>query len=134
MVARLCPLSILQKNLPDPQEYIVDENEEEKENTMQITATAAEIKALAANADAIEEIVFQKRVELWGEGQAYYDLMRLKKGVDRRGAGFAAHLIFNIPAGDKALIYPIPQAEMERNPLIGENNPLIDALPTPVTE
>ena len=60
--------------------------------------------------------------------------MRLKKGVDRRGAGFADHLVFNIPAGDKILIYPIPQAEMERNPLIGENNELMENLPEPVTE
>ena len=90
---------------------------------------------IATEATGVQEAVWkQRRIELWGEGFSYGDLMRLKKGVDRRGAGFAAHLIFNIPAGDKALIYPIPQAEMERNPLIGENNPLIDALPEPVTE
>jgi hypothetical protein len=89
----------------------------------------------ATEAIGVQEAVWnQRRIELWGEGFSYGDLMRLKKGVDRRGAGFAAHLIFNIPAGDKALIYPIPQAEMERNPLIGENNPLIDALPEPVKE
>lgn len=89
----------------------------------------------ATEAIGVQEAVWnQRRIELWGEGFSYGDLMRLKKGVDRRGAGFAEHLIFNIPAGDRILIYPIPQAEMERNPLIGENNELMEELPTPVTE
>lgn len=90
---------------------------------------------IATTAGAVQEAVWkQRRIELWGEGFSYGDLMRLKKGVDRRGAGFAEKLVFNIPAGDKILIYPIPQAEMERNPLIGENNELFEELPTPVTE
>lgn len=36
-----------------------------------------------ANADAIEEIVFQKRVELWGEGQTFFDIKRLNMSVTR---------------------------------------------------
>ena len=36
-----------------------------------------------ANADAIEEIVFQKRVELWGEGQTFFDIKRLDMSVTR---------------------------------------------------
>ena len=77
----------------------------------------------------------QRRIELWGEGFSYYDLMRLKKGVDRRGAGFQAAYIYNIPDGDNALIYRLPKAEIEGNPQISDdqNNPAADA-PTPVTE
>lgn len=77
----------------------------------------------------------QRRIELWGEGFSYYDLMRLKKGVDRRGAGFQAAYTFNIPDGDKALIYRLPKAEIEGNPQISDdqNNEAADA-PTPVTE
>lgn len=33
--------------------------------------------------DIIEEIVFQKRVELWGEGQTLWDIKRLNYSVDR---------------------------------------------------
>ena len=33
--------------------------------------------------DAIDEIVFQKRVELWGEGLAFYDIKRLDMSVTR---------------------------------------------------
>ena len=34
-------------------------------------------------ADAIDEIVFQKRVELWGEGLSFYDYKRLNMSVTR---------------------------------------------------
>lgn len=37
--------------------------------------------------DAIDEIVFQKRVELWGEGQAFYDIKRLDMSVTRGYTG-----------------------------------------------
>jgi hypothetical protein len=34
-------------------------------------------------ADIIDEIVFQKRVELWGEGQSFFDIKRLNMSVTR---------------------------------------------------
>lgn len=37
--------------------------------------------------DVIDEIVFQKRVELFGEGQSYFDYKRLNMGVDRTYSG-----------------------------------------------
>ena len=33
--------------------------------------------------DVVEEIVFQKRVELWGEGQTLWDIKRLNYSVER---------------------------------------------------
>ena len=81
------------------------------------------------------QVWMQRRIELWGEGFSYFDLMRLNKGVDRRGAGFEAAYVFNIPAGDPALIYRIPQREIEGNPALEEtdNNEEAD-VPQPVTE
>ncbi|MCM1067105.1 MAG: RagB/SusD family nutrient uptake outer membrane protein [Muribaculaceae bacterium] len=38
---------------------------------------------LAAGEAIVEEIVFQKRVELWGEGQAFFDIKRLNYSVTR---------------------------------------------------
>lgn len=90
----------------------------------------------AATAEGVQEAVWlQRRIELWGEGLTWFDIMRLKKGVDRRGAGFEPSYVFNIPAGDPALIYRIPQSEIAANPLISEdqNNPSV-SLPTPVTD
>lgn len=37
--------------------------------------------------DVVEEIIFQKRVELWGEGRSFYDIKRLNYSVDRTKAG-----------------------------------------------
>ena len=87
-------------------------------------------------AQAVQDKVwFQRRIELWGEGFSYADMMRLKKDMDRRGAGFEAHTTFYIPTGSDALIYPIPQDEIESNALLSEadNNPTASA-PEPVTE
>ena len=90
----------------------------------------------ATTAEAVQNAVWmQRRIELWGEGFSYFDIMRLKKGVDRRGAGFQAMYVYNIPAGDPALILRLPQAEIEGNIALKEedNNPPV-ALPTPVAE
>ena len=87
------------------------------------------------------QVWMQRRIELWGEGFSYFDIMRLKKGVDRRGAGFEEAFTFNIPAGDAALIYRIPQREMEGNPALSDDSsdPLARnndkaEMPQPVTE
>lgn len=87
----------------------------------------------ATTAEEVREAVWmQRRIELWGEGHSYFDLMRMKKGVDRRGAGFASAYVYNIPAGDAALIYPIPDREMSSNPLLIQN-PVAEQ-PVPVSD
>ena len=78
-----------------------------------------------------EEIFRQRRIELWGEGLNWYDIMRLNKGVDRRGAGFPnASSVFHIPAHSDILLWRIPESEIESNPALsdGDNNP---EAPTP---
>lgn len=87
----------------------------------------------ATTPETVREAVWmQRRIELWGEGHSYFDLMRMKKGVDRRGAGFPAACVFNIPAGDAALIYPIPAREMDRNMNLIQNPEATP--PVPVAE
>ena len=86
----------------------------------------------AENAERVQEAAWkQRRIELWGEGFNYTDLMRLKKNIDRRGAGYQPEAVFNISAtegeaGYDARIFPIPQSEVEANLLITENNPISD--------
>lgn len=82
--------------------------------------------------DIQEEVYRHRRIELWGEGLNWYDIMRLNKPVDRRGGGFPnATMVFNIPAGDPILLWRIPQKEIIANPSLseGDNNP---SAPTPV--
>lgn len=90
---------------------------------------------LATAQDIQDEIWYQRRVEFWGEGLSWFDIMRLKKGVDRRDAGFpAASTVFNIAPDDPILLWRLPQSEIEANKLISalDNNPSAPA-PKPVS-
>ncbi|WP_281231952.1 RagB/SusD family nutrient uptake outer membrane protein [Flavobacterium gelatinilyticum] len=71
----------------------------------------------------IDEIILQKRIELWGEGYAWFDMKRLGVALTRDydGSNHPAFGKFNIPAGDNKFIFQIPQAEIDANPLIKQN-------------
>ncbi|MCR5819063.1 MAG: RagB/SusD family nutrient uptake outer membrane protein, partial [Prevotella sp.] len=85
--------------------------------------------------DFQEEVYRQKRIELWGEGRIWFDLMRLNKGVDRRGAGFCKTGVLNIASGDAILLWRLPQTEINGNPAISDadNNPAVP-VPTAVAD
>jgi len=89
----------------------------------------------SSSADVQEAVYLQRRIELWGEGLSWYDIMRLGKDMDRRGAGFAENLVYNIPAGSDILLWRIPEAEIQANPLLEEsdNNPAA-SLPSAVAD
>jgi len=86
----------------------------------------------ASSATGIQdEIWYQRRVELWGEGFSYFDIMRLKKPVTRVENGvssFPDAQKFNIVAEAPILLWRIPKAEIEANDGISEeqNNPIAD--------
>ena len=91
----------------------------------------------ASSAEAAQNIIYQdRRVEFWGEGLAYYDMMRLGLPVNRVGANFPQMATFQIPNNPTegaCLIYCIPQGEINGNAGISEsdNNPSAPA-PSPV--
>lgn len=75
----------------------------------------------ANTAEEVQEAVYlQRRIELWGEGMNYFDLLRLNKPMDRRGGGWEADWVYFVEAPLKPLL--IPNTEMEANKLIGANN------------
>lgn len=82
-----------------------------------------------------EEVVRQRRIELWGEGLAYFDVMRLNQGIDRVGTRAADQMNYQIASGDPCLIFCIPQDELTANKLISaaDNNPA-GSRPTPVIQ
>ena len=87
----------------------------------------------ATSAEEVREAIWQqRRIEFWGEGISYFDLLRLGKGVDRRGHGFSADCVFNIAGNDQLMIFPIPYDEVQYNPLC-EQNPLTST-PSPVVD
>lgn len=75
----------------------------------------------------INEILINRRVELWGEGFRWLDLKRLDLPLDRTVVpNYVAASVNNvmlIPAGDVRWTFLIPRAEMEANPNIGAQNP-----------
>lgn len=72
----------------------------------------------------IDEIMFHRRVEFWGEGFRFLDLKRLNLPLNR--AGIPNHLaalisVTTIPAGDNRWEWLFPQDEMNANPAIVQN-------------
>ena len=75
----------------------------------------------------VEDVLLQRRIELWGEGFSYFDLKRNNKGIDRNyeGSNHLAGYLHTIPAFDVRWTYQIPQSEMQENSHIqdSEQNP-----------
>lgn len=77
----------------------------------------------------LEDIWMQRRIELWGEGFAWFDLNRLEKPIVRNYEGTnwpEAWVYEDIPASHPCRIWTIPDREIQNNPGIGEkdNNPV----------
>lgn len=91
----------------------------------------------ASSATAFLDAVWvQRRIELWGEGINYFDILRLGKGVDRQSNGASIWLdhelsgnmepyAFVIPANSPVLIYQIPRTVIDNNPMLtdADQNP-----------
>lgn len=87
----------------------------------------------ASDAQGIQdEVWFQRRIELWGEGFSLFDLLRLKKPLMRKGTNYPAAAAFNLPAEAQNLIWLIPEDEINANNGISikDNNPT-PTVPTP---
>ncbi|WP_418983963.1 RagB/SusD family nutrient uptake outer membrane protein [Alistipes sp.] len=77
----------------------------------------------------------QRRIELWGEGFAPMDLMRLKKPLVRfhsgRTSNFPDLFKFNIPAEDPSFLCTIPNGEINANEGISPDQNNISTVPKP---
>ena len=85
------------------------------------------VKSTNTGMALVEEVYLQRRIELWGEGVAWFDLKRLKKPMNRTGAG-SNHRSFgliDIEPGGNFFKMQIPQGELNSNPNIGptDQNP-----------
>jgi hypothetical protein len=72
--------------------------------------------SVKTGAALINEILLNRRLELWGEGRRFLDLKRLDSSLDRTtSGGHTATLtgnVLNVPAGDKRWQFLIPRAEI----------------------
>ena len=77
----------------------------------------------------INEILVQRRVELWGEGRGFTDLKRLNLPLVRPSSGTAgqgAHVasfatVLDVPAGGNIWTWMIPRGEIDTNPNLSQN-------------
>jgi len=76
--------------------------------------------------DLIDEILFQRRVELWAEGFRFLDLKRLNMPLDRTGGNHDNSLAQKMtePAGTKNWVFLIPRQEIEYTLGVVQQNPL----------
>lgn len=75
----------------------------------------------------VDDIWFQRRIELWGEGFSFFDIMRLKKPMDRSKANFPSSAAFNLSPESQILLWLIPEDEINQNKAINkeDNNPVV---------
>lgn len=71
----------------------------------------------------IDEILINRRIELWGEGFRFTDLKRLNQEMDRRNSNHddAVCTVMHVPEGDIRWQWKIPKAEINVNPLMKQN-------------
>lgn len=77
--------------------------------------------------DFLDEVWFQRRVELWGEGLAYFDVMRLNKPIDRRNSNWnttnqVSQYAYFIPAESPVLLTQIPTSVLDNNPALSDKD------------
>lgn len=77
--------------------------------------------AAFSGATLINEILLQRRIELWGEGLALLDIKRLKQGVNRptgagnHGAPNYDAVVYTLPDQDPKFLFRVPQEELNSN-------------------
>lgn len=92
--------------------------------------------SVSSTDDVVEEIVFQKRIELWGEGQTFFDIKRLNYSVTRgyEGSNHITSEWFNTNGRPGWLNWQITQQEENGNAGVrGYNNPDASGLYKPWT-
>jgi len=83
----------------------------------------AATQSTRTGADLIDEIMFNRRIELWGEGFRFLDLKRTNSPLNRNGANHnpAVAVLFDVPAGDNQWEFLIPRAELDANKAMVQN-------------
>ena len=105
-------------NAEEGKEELVDFMKEYRDPSYKCTATS--------QADIIKEIVHQKRIELWGEGQSFFDIKRLDYAVNNayQGSNHEASAQLTTTRRPAWMNWVIVLTEQNNNAaLVGWNNP-----------
>lgn len=80
----------------------------------------ASLTVTTAQDQLIDAILLERRKEMWGEGLEWYDILRLKLGVERRTQE-GHYLNVSVPALSNMLVMMIPEKEVINNTLLEQN-------------
>ncbi len=75
----------------------------------------------SSGTDLLNDIITERRKELAFEGDRFYDLNRLKRGIERQSDPASIPGPLSIPYADYHRVAPIPQSELQANPNIQQN-------------
>ncbi|OLY94663.1 hypothetical protein BUE76_04945 [Cnuella takakiae] len=84
--------------------------------------------ALFTGSALVNEILTQRRIELWGEGFSYFDIKRLKQGLNRpsgtgnHGSPSFDPRVFTLADQDASFLFRIPQDELNNNKALTPND------------
>lgn len=94
--------------------------------TLAVNRNPSYVKSTKTGQELIDEIMIQRRWELWGEGFRFLDLKRTNSALDRTCANLqqSVAMTSTVPAGDKTWEWLIPKSELDANKNLGEQNPL----------
>lgn len=87
------------------------------------TRDASATKSTATGQALIDEVMTQRRIELWGEGFRFLDLKRLGLPLDRNNSNNQAALVvtMEVPASSNKWLWQFPQDEINANPNVVQN-------------
>jgi hypothetical protein len=87
------------------------------------TRNTSYVKSTKTGVALIDEILVQRRVELWGEGHRFFDLKRTNAALNRNGTNAIASvaLLYDVAPGDVRWEFLIPRREINANPAIVQN-------------
>ncbi|MDR0692760.1 MAG: RagB/SusD family nutrient uptake outer membrane protein [Prevotellaceae bacterium] len=98
-------------------------------NTLNTAVNPLPANTNTAPATVLEEVLLQRRIELWGEIGRIKDILRLKQGYNRSYSGTNhTQMLVNYNSGPESggFLFKIPQAEFDgnKNILSSEQNPV----------
>ena len=93
--------------------------------TLAVNRDPGYAKSAKTGTALIDEILIQRRIELWGEGFRFFDLKRMNKDLNRVCLNYSSSigLLSTVAVGDNAWQWMIPKDEFNANPNLGVQNP-----------
>jgi hypothetical protein len=116
-------------------EALVRQNQDAQARTVLEQMVQARNPAYSASSfsgtDLLNEILLQRRIELWGEGFSLIDIKRLKAGLNRpkgpgnHGSPNLDPSVYTLPDADPKFLMRIPDRELNNNPFLtsADQNP-----------